>query len=243
MKITCEHCGTVINTSKDKNCPNCGAPYAKSKEFKEVNDLDKRDKEASVRTKELGNEIIENTMSTFKTAHTLQKIISVFAFILFFAIVIFGFVMFRKNIVNPNDKEIIEVVPVEVSFNEDGVGTDFEIKCDGVSKYKYDVFENDRGEGIEYYNFHLVFKNKSKTYKALTETKLTYTDENGNPDVFAKWHMSNANEMSKAIDLIATKEGTYTGNIVFEVPDYVKDVTLKYENVIIKIEDFKGKIG
>ncbi len=33
-QITCDYCGGIINTDKEKRCPNCGAPYGEDKELR-----------------------------------------------------------------------------------------------------------------------------------------------------------------------------------------------------------------
>ena len=95
MKITCEHCGAMINTESDKKCPNCGAPYSRNKEYKELKELNKRKMEASVKSYELGNELFESTIDTFHKTRNVQKIIFIFALIIFICIAVFGLFMFR----------------------------------------------------------------------------------------------------------------------------------------------------
>ena len=89
---------------------------------------------------------------------------------------------------------------------------------------------------------HIVFKNNSDTFKLLSNINLTYTDDKGNEDVSARRHMSNMKEMSSALGLMVNENSTITGNVAFEIPKYVKDVSIKYENAIININDFKDKI-
>ena len=73
MKITCEHCGAMIDPKKDKKCTNCGAPYSRNKQYsrvKEVDDknvdYDLREREADIRKKEITNDILEKSISTTK---------------------------------------------------------------------------------------------------------------------------------------------------------------------------------
>ncbi len=91
MKITCEHCGSLIDTTKDKKCSNCGAPYSNNKEYKRKKELDDKQKEEELKTKQIGNEIAENVLDTFKSFGKIRLIILfitlvVFALIIFFAI-------------------------------------------------------------------------------------------------------------------------------------------------------------
>ncbi len=39
-KITCNYCGCIINTAKEKRCPNCGAVYGDDEEIKQRFDVD-----------------------------------------------------------------------------------------------------------------------------------------------------------------------------------------------------------
>ena len=245
MKITCEHCGAMINTESDKKCPNCGAPYSRNKEYKELKELNKRKMEASVKSHELGNELFENTIDTFNKTRNVQKIVFIFALIIFICIAVFGLFMFTTNknrVSNKIEERTNKNVIKEVSFNEMAYGEDFEIKCDEVKNYQYDELEKDRDSSIDYYNFHIVFKNNSDTFKLLSNINLTYTDDKGNEDVSARRHMSNMKEMSSALGLMVNENSTITGNVAFEIPKYVKDVSIKYENAIININDFKDKI-
>ncbi|MBR5360604.1 MAG: hypothetical protein IK123_06920 [Lachnospiraceae bacterium] len=44
-KITCNYCGCIINTAKEKRCPNCGAVYGDDEEIKQRFDVDEADVE------------------------------------------------------------------------------------------------------------------------------------------------------------------------------------------------------
>ena len=166
-------------------------------------------------------------------------------------IVVIAFNIFKaqKNINNQFDPftgnkqdENKEEQIVEVSFNEEAVTDKYIIKCDGAREYKYDWYEkeSDRPSGIIYYGFHLVFNNKSNDMIGLyNKVNLTYTDDKGNEDINAKKHFPNTYESSELIDNMATANNNYSGYVFFELPSYVKDVKIKYNNVIIKLENFK----
>ena len=53
-EITCDFCGCVINTAKEKRCPNCGAVYGEDKELKERFQVDEKavEKKADAAAKE-----------------------------------------------------------------------------------------------------------------------------------------------------------------------------------------------
>ena len=255
MKITCEHCGVQIDTSKDKKCPNCGAPYSKNKEYKEAKEFKKKEKEVSLHSKELGNEIIETTLKRFKFVKIYQMFFILVVFIIFVFIIVTAIRTHNQTIERMNNFEITDYdydikdeekeEKINVSFNENADTGKYEIKCDKVSNYEYDFYETEkyRGNEIEYYKFHIVFKNKNSIYRILRSIYLTYTDDNGNENVIATMHSPNTKESSTALQMVANKDVTYSGYIVYEIPKYVKDVTIKYENVSIQIDGFKDKIS
>ena len=143
------------------------------------------------------------------------------------------------NTIEPATKE-----EIEVSFNENAIDKDFEIKCNKITNYKYNSLETEkyRGEDINYYNFNIVFKNKSDPIKMLTSISLVYNDEDGNENISAKRHMANTMESTKQLDLYVSDKLTHTGNITFEIPKNVKNVKILYDNVTIKIDNFKDNI-
>lgn len=267
MKITCEHCGCVIDTDKDKKCPNCGAPYSKNKEYSEVKDVKKKltdydlkEREVDIHSKELQNQIVEKTLNSMGT---VKKVSSAFIFIVFVIIIVFIAFFFlrfrntaRENPINNTQTNIDEQIdkvndifnktdskePVTIKFNENHSNDTYEIKCDGVSKYKLDSFEKKKANSYTIYSFHIIFKNKTDGWKTLNDINLTYTDDNGNENVVAKKHSPNSTEAANQLDFFAKEEVTYTGNMPYEIPNYVKDVKLKYENVTITIDDFKSYI-
>lgn len=239
MKITCEHCGTGIDVDKDKRCPNCGASYSNNKEYKELRDTkrkstdyDFREREADIRTKELGNQIIEKTLNTQKKF----KIIPVIAMIIFlsiFVIVLYNIFSFGNN--SKLDKENT------ILYGETAESTNYDIKCDEITKYKLNTLEEkEKPSNIEYYNFHIVFNNKSDSWATLSNIALTYTDDKGNENISAKRHNQNTEEMQNGLPYIATNSVSYSGNLTFEIPTYVKDVTIIYGKTKIYIENFKS---
>ena len=72
--ITCENCGTAIDIEKNKRCPNCGASYARNKDYHEYkNNLKKdkeydfREREADIKAKELANKVLEKQANMVET--------------------------------------------------------------------------------------------------------------------------------------------------------------------------------
>ena len=262
MNITCEHCGSSIDTEKDKKCPNCGAPYDTNKQYKEVlkqknklNEMDIKEKELNIHSKELSNQILESTINAKK--FTIIPIMVSLLFIVIFFVIFYNifkqmdsdivetnntFDNFNQDIIDINDEE--EKI-INVSFNENAISEDYEIKVDKITNYKYGTFETEeyRGKDINYYNFHIVFKNKTDSFLFIDNyLTLTYTDENGNENVIAKQHNPNTKEYNSQIESTATNKGTYTGNITFEIPKKVNDVQINYKNVEISINNFKNLI-
>ena len=257
MNITCEHCGCSIDIDKDKKCPNCGAPYADNREYKEVKeynkknkDYDLREREANIETKELANKLFERTMNGSKKVSVFISIIAIFIVTMVIIIAATTFMSFKDETSNAdfiNDiREMTnsEKEEVVVSFNENAKTDLFEIKCDKVSEYKYDFFEKKDFKDSEFkvYNFEIVFKNNKKRLTTLNNITLTYTDKDGNEDVIAKNHNVNVDESKKSLDIFADDTLTHKGNMAYEIPNYVKDVKIIFNNVTIKIDNFKEKI-
>lgn len=246
MKITCEHCGTGIDTEKDRNCPHCGAPYSKNKEYKEAKDykkkhedFDLKERETNIHSKELQNQVMEHTLNSFKSVSIVSKIVPIIAFLIFAG---GAFFIFKEvSSVSEQREEKEENKYQTVAFNENGVTDAYEMKCDGIEEYKYDsVFNHDKDEETTTYSFHMVFKNKTDNFKDLDSIILTYTDDKGNEDVLAKREIMTFS--SDTLVSVATEKATYTGNVIFKIPNYVTDVKIKYQFITIDIKDFKNKI-
>ena len=263
MKITCEHCGCIIDTDKDKKCPNCGAPYSKSEEYKEVKDYHKKNKdydlkerEEDIKTKELTNKVFQNALFG-------SKMIAIVASMIFLIIVIvFISIAFStkkstnsKNEINHQEqKEIIDKIQdqmglkeqekITVSFNELAETENYEIKCNKVSEYKYDYFEQKEYKKSDYkvYNFQIIFTNKKEIISTLNNIQLTYTDKEGNENIVAKKVNANVDESKNALDFLAKDTLTHKGNMAYEIPKYVNDVKIVYDSVTIVIDNFKGKM-
>ena len=262
MKITCEHCGTIIDTDKDKKCPSCHAPYSDNKEYSKVKDFknknvdyDLREREADIRKKEISNDILEKQTQIVKKA----SIIPIVFFIIFIVIFIFIFKQVfsqikddEKNInLHNNIPDIVngrneeeEEKNIVVNFKENAVTKNYEMTCDDVREYKYDWYEKGdyRPKDIKYYAFHIIFKNKSKNSLFLhNNIKLTYTDNKGNENISAKSHSANTKESHDSLELYPKAESNYSGNIFFEIPNYVNDIKIVYDKVTIEIKDFRKK--
>ena len=110
MMITCEHCGTAVDVEKEKRCPNCGASYARNKDYKEYKsnmnkskEYDFREREADIKTKEITNDILEKQTNMVNSHFDFTKksfsILLVIFAIIFIAALIFIFLV-SKNIFN-----------------------------------------------------------------------------------------------------------------------------------------------
>ena len=271
MNITCEHCGCAINIDKDKKCPNCGAPYSRNKEYielkrqqKQYSDMDLKEKEIDIHSKELNNKILEKTLNTTDKFKAIPLIIGLVFFMIFILAAFLIFKSFNTSTIELDGEQKIpfkidekffnntldeieeeEDKTINVSFNENAVDEDYEIKIDKITNYKYDKFETEkyRGKNINYYNFHIVFKNKTDSFLLIEHyITLQYTDSNGNEGVVAKIHNPNIKESKSQIEMTASNKGTYTGNLTFEIPKSVKDVKITYKNAVITINDFKKLI-
>ena len=94
MKITCEHCGAMIDTDYEKKCSNCSAPYSNNKEYKRKKELEEKERQAKLRTHEIGNEIAEETFKRFKRINHVSPIIITIVF----AVTAFIFFLVFKQI-------------------------------------------------------------------------------------------------------------------------------------------------
>lgn len=263
MNITCDHCGSSVNVDKHLRCPNCGAPYTNNSQYIELKRQKNRLNEINNNEKELDTHVkgFREKISKDAEIEKYVKIIYVLIFLIcatpLLNIIYRGFknayltITDQKEIINnytpniPNISNDEENQIINVSFDENAVTENYEIKIDKITNYNYDTFETEkyRGEDIDYYNFHVVFKNKTDTFLFIENyLSLTYTDTNGNEDVIAKKHNPNIKEYNSKIESTATTRGTYTGNITFEIPKQIKDVQINYKNVEISINNFKSLI-
>ncbi len=96
MKITCEHCGSSIDILNDKKCTNCGAPYKNNKEYKEMMEYNKKMRQANLESRELGNEIIKNTLTSFKSVSIIGKVIGIISFIIIITVIITMITMIKR---------------------------------------------------------------------------------------------------------------------------------------------------
>lgn len=108
--ITCEHCGTTIDVEKNKRCPNCGASYARNKDYQEYKEMNKKEKEydfrereANIKQKEITNDILEKQTNMVNnhfdfTKNTFSVLLIIFV-IVFVAALIFIFFV-SKNMFN-----------------------------------------------------------------------------------------------------------------------------------------------
>ena len=266
MNITCEHCGATIDIDKDKICPSCGAPYNKNKEYKEIKEyhkkkkeIDLKEKETNIESRQLANKMIDRTMNTSRKA--LLFIVAICAVLILFFIYIINKSLDRTNNgtkiegseqTNEKQQEIYDKIKEQmgfkqeeniiVSFDEKAETDNFTIKCNKISEYKYDYFEKKeyKNSDSKVYNFHIVFTNKNKKIYTLDDISLLYEDKDGN--VFAKKVHANVDESKKELSFFAENVGTYKGNVAFEIPKNVKNVHIIFQNVTIKIDKFKSKM-
>lgn len=224
MKIACEHCGTLVDTNKDKVCPNCGASISGTKDYKEYKeykkknmDYDLREREANIHSKEMANKMVENGMKAGK---------GIGIFVVFFFILTFG---------------IIFTIIGKGFFSHFGGGK-YEISCDEVKLAEETIFDDfeKKNDGSNYYSFHIIFKNLDGEWYNMNDINVTYTDNNGNEGVIAKKHTFGISENS--LNGFAKEKLTYSGYLTYEIPDYVKDVDIVFKDSKYSMKDFKENI-
>ena len=101
--ITCENCGTAIDIEKNKRCPNCGASYARNKDYNELKNINKKDKEydfrereADIKAKELANKLLEKQADMTETTNKTSSITFVVALIIIIVVLIMMILMARR---------------------------------------------------------------------------------------------------------------------------------------------------
>ena len=118
MKIYCDFCGSQIETSTDKTCPNCGGYYSTDRELLDEKERVKRLNELDMQKKELELEQLRqksgNTGST-DSGKISGKTGCLFVFII--SLVIFGalFVMFLAYLISDSETERKNGKPAETS--------------------------------------------------------------------------------------------------------------------------------
>jgi uncharacterized Zn finger protein (UPF0148 family) len=253
--INCEHCGALINVESDIKCPNCGAPYKNNKQYKEYLDYKKKQDDLDLESKKINNEIKKDVYKTTKKITAASAVMAIF--IALFAIAIVSTIIYSifkqtennsarndLNIINTNDdnndnlQDILdnlknnEEEKIVVSFNKTANTEKFNITVDKIIKYTEKNFSKKT-----YYGFHINFKNKTDDWKRLNDIKLVYIDNEGDEQTAKVGTVS-----TKTLDILATEKTTYKGYIYYSIPSYVKDVKIIYNNVTIKINNYKNKI-
>lgn len=97
MKISCEHCGTQIDVEKDRNCPHCGAPYSRNKEYDEIKNYKKKKEDLNIESHELQNKIVETTLNNFNSVSKISKVVFIFSAIVFLIIFITAITFIMKH--------------------------------------------------------------------------------------------------------------------------------------------------
>ena len=132
-KIVCDYCGVVIDTSRYKVCPQCGADYGRDDEWLErfKTDNDWIDEKADEKT---GKEISKARLEAAKIAKKLKKVLIALG-LLICALIILGIVIMIQSS-RPNYAK-------SESLNESGIGeykaVDYSIDGDGVILDKENV--------------------------------------------------------------------------------------------------------
>ena len=246
MQITCEHCGCAIDIEKDKTCPNCKAPYKNNKEYKHyketMKNFDMREREASIRTKEIANDLMDGTK---KTA-SISFIVFIIIFISVVALIVTQVInqnkirdeIFNSDFTNTDktkEKEEEKDTPITISINETAEMKKYNIICDEVREYKYAWHEKGeyRKAPTKYYAFHFVIKNKTEERLTTTNFKVSYKDDKGNEGILAN-KVTFPNDDEKPLMLNSYVEGNYSisGYVFYEIPNYVKEVQIHYNDTV-----------
>ena len=251
--INCEHCGCLIDVEKNIKCPNCGAPFKNNKQYKEYQEYKKRKKEIELESQQISNDIRKDIHQTSQKAipAVFLVIIFIFVFICFITFIVFRSITTQLNNIENNfpDLEIednhniiddyykdytdLNNEEINISFNEEANTDSYDIKVDKIVKYT----EKNFAKNETYYGFRIVFNNKTSTWKTLDNIELTYINKDGNTVNAYKPIVS-----TSTLDYYASNIKRYEGYKYYQIPDYVKNVTIVFENINVKIENYKNII-
>ena len=137
MNITCEHCGSSIDTNKNKVCPNCKAPYKNNKMYKEHLEHQKKERNLNLESKSLDLEMKKNITKGVKTVGTISLVTFIVPIIIFIVIAIIALSMFFNFKNDDNDVEILDdfytenkIDDVVVNINERADNGIYSVTCD-----------------------------------------------------------------------------------------------------------------
>ena len=142
MVFHCEYCGASIDSEIDKNCPVCGASYAKNKSFKELKQkeeirkkLEQEEKQARIEKQKIQNEYnktkvrnYQRNEQTKKNSRTVLIILFVFLAPILFSFIATGFFLFSgglaylvssSEVVNENNYNYEDIYDFEDRISEE----------------------------------------------------------------------------------------------------------------------------
>lgn len=246
MHITCEHCGSTINVDKDRVCPGCKAPYNDNKMYKELLLEQERKRQIDLESKNIDLEIKKNFNDEFKGSKKGNKVIKIFAIVIFiFAITgiicsIISSIKFDKEMEEDKNNNFNEIFDennelISVNLNEDADTGKYKIKCDEVlTNELYDNFYKDKKinpeDGYKYITVHILLNNyKDDDYYFISEVNLL-TNGIANENIY-DW---NRKEIEMLVPANMTKSGYYTFKVKEEEKNYIIRIGNKVE---IKINE------
>lgn len=241
--INCEHCGSLIDVEKETKCPNCGAPYKNNKQYKEYLNYKKKKIEIDLETQKLANDITRDNHENNKIKQSGSFIVFliIFAFIAIFIFSIIEIINKQIDNIEENDNSPINLNDyfndlniIEGSFDKFTITDTYDIKVDKIIRYFEKGFMNNKDE---YFGFHIIFNNKTDSWKVLNNITLSYINDYNYETTIPRALVSTSN-----LDFFATKIQTYEGYIYYQIDESIKDVTLSFENVNILIPNFRNNI-
>ena len=255
-KISCDYCGAIIDILTDDVCPNCGAPFGKSKHIKELQDSYRRMRNMELEMKEAELERIRLDNSRKRRSVTYgekakknqRRIVRITLFTIIALIVISVLIpaialtaatkeYMRdewEGAVEATEEPIIED-PVTVSFNEAAELNNYSVICDAAEEYYYPWDKAD--DGYYYIKLHLIVANKSdKDLYVPAENEIICSYNKNGYDVSAEINVISADHLSTRIYRNLAQPGYSTeGWVYFEVP-LGAELKLAYDELVtIKI--------
>ena len=229
MRITCEYCGSSIDTEKDDKCPSCGANIGTNKEMKEAMNIQKQQEKENLEQSRLYNMEKDRLLKSQESATKFVKFVKIgcsipiILIILMMTIAFIG-VLKNNNIINNKEEKTIEIIEKQVEGNlKETVSTStYSVICDN-----YEEFErySKPTSGYKYIRFHFIIENISdeEIYDNVPVRAIADGIQCERANFSDKKVLPNLNIMPGA------KNDGYIG---FEIPENAELIDIKYGNYI-----------
>ena len=237
IKITCEHCGCIIDISEGNVCENCGAVHDSSKHIQQYNDMQRKMNKLKIETAEAELEGIRLSnarkkqqlySSKNKKKSTVKTILKIWIAMAVSIMVLSTIGLFlsgdwrtsyeySSETIIEAEPEIVET-PTEVSFGETAELIQYSVICDKVEQYDYPWTKPK--EGFYYVNIHIIVSNKTdKTrYAPRDDDMICRYIDNGYTMAAERCTISSNDLGTKISYNTIDKQSSTAGSVYYEVP-------------------------